>query len=334
MNTITLKSRLLAALKRENTGRPPASVPTQNAIEEVMVESGFLWPMAQQSAKEMAGLAWACHEIAGIESVRVPFDLTVEAEAMGCSVRFGEEPTAPPVATPLQGNEMDKLTIPSPYKDGRMPEVLMAIELLKAKTHDKIPIIAAISTPFEILASTMHYESIATLMIEDPKFLETLLRTMTEVSVSYGKAAVKAGADIIFLGDGTSQSIGPLNYKRFSFSYTKELISSLEAPTILHICGNSTTILPLMAATGASALSLDKPVDISSALKLVGDKVALVGNIAPATLLNGGSEEIIRETKDAVNKGVHVVAPGCGILPSTPLNHVKTYVEHVKGLED
>jgi len=105
----------------------------------------------------------------------------------------------------------------------------------------------------------------------------------------------------------------------------------LEAPTILHICGNPTSILPLMAATGASALSVDKPVDIENALELVGDKVALVGNIAPLTLLNGGTEEIIRETQDAVNKGVHVVAPGCGILPSTPLEHVRAYVDHVKG---
>ncbi len=306
-------------------------MPTQNAIEEVMVASGFFWPKAQQSAKEMAGLAWACHEIAGIESVRVPFDLTVEAEAMGCIVRFGDEPTTPPTATPLQGSEMDKLTIASPYKDGRMPEVLKAIELLKAKTNDEIPIITAIATPFEILSSTMEFEAIAMYFIEDPEFLKAQLTKMTEVSISYGKAALEAGADIIFLADGTSQSIGPPYFEGFSFPYTKELISSLEAPTILHICGNPTSILPLMAATGASALSVDRPVDIENALELVGDKVALVGNIAPLTLLNGGTEEIIRETQDAVDKGVHVVAPGCGILPSTPLEHVRAYVDHVKG---
>ncbi len=298
-----------------------------------MVASGFLWPKAQQSAREMAGLAWACHEIAGIESVRVPFDLTVEAEAMGCSVRFGDGPTTPPTASPLKENEMDRLIVPSPYKDGRMPEVLEAIELLKAKTNDEVPIITAIATPFEILSSTMDFEAIAMSFIEDPEFLKAQLAKMTEVSINYGRAAIEAGADIVFLADGTSQSIGPPYFEKFSYPFTKELISSLEVPTILHICGNPTAILPLMAETGASALSVDKPVDIEQALELVGDRVALVGNIAPLTLLNGSTEEIIRETQDAIDKGVHVVAPGCGILPSTPLEHVRAYVDHVKGLE-
>jgi [methyl-Co(III) methanol-specific corrinoid protein]:coenzyme M methyltransferase len=317
---------------REKTDRPPASVPTQNAIEEVMVESGYYWPKAQQSAYEMAGLAWACHEISGIESVRVPFDLTVEAEAMGCAVRFGDEPTTPPLASPLKANEMDRLTIASPYKDGRMPEVLKAIEILKEKTLDEIPLIVAIATPFEILSSTMDFEEIAMYFIEDPGFLKAQLAKMTEVSISYASAAVKAGADIIFLADGTSQSIGPPYFKEFSFPDTKELASAIDVPTILHICGNPTAILPLMADTGVSALSIDKPVDITKAIELVGDKVALVGNIAPMTLLNGGPEEIVKEVQDAIDKGVNVVAPGCGILPTTPLAHVKAYVNHVKGL--
>jgi len=45
-----------------------------------VLSSGYRWPQALKKARDMAGLAWACHEIGGIESVRVPF------ETSGCGI--------------------------------------------------------------------------------------------------------------------------------------------------------------------------------------------------------------------------------------------------------
>ncbi len=126
-------------MRREAVDRPPAAVPTQNAIVEIMEKSGYTWPAAQKRAREMAGLAWACHEIGGIESVRVPFDINVEAEAMGCETRFGDDNSTPPLSAPKTKAEYETIRIPNPRKDGRMPEVLEAITLLKEKTGDEVP---------------------------------------------------------------------------------------------------------------------------------------------------------------------------------------------------
>jgi len=323
------KDRLLKALKREPVDRPPAAVPTQNAIADVMEKSGLRWPAAQKNAKDMAGLAWACHEIAGIESVRVPFDINVEAEAMGCATRFGDDSTTPPMSTMKTKQDYDSIKIPDPLRDGRMPEVLEAIKLLKEKAGDEVPLIAALGTPFELLATTLDFEEIAMACIEDPEFIEEQLSKMTEIAKQYAAAIENAGPDVLMLVDGTSQSIGPSYYGRFSFPYTKSLVESLSKPSILHICSNPAAILKMMAETGVNALSIDHPVDIQHAFEVTEGKVALVGKISPQTLLTGSREDIVAETEESLKLGMHVVAPGCGIIPQTPLENLKAYLECV-----
>lgn len=323
------RERLLKALRREAVDRPPAAVPTQNAIVEVMEKSGYKWPEAQRKAKEMAGLAWACHEIGGIESVRVPFDITVEAEAMGCETRFGEDFDSPPISTPKTKADFGRIKVPDPLKDGRMPEVLEAIALLKEKTRDEVPLIAAFGTPFEILSTTLAFENITEAIYEDPNFLVEQMEKMTEVAKRYGKEIEKRGPDVLMLVDGTSQTLGPKHYAQFSLPFTKALVDSLSRPTILHICGNSAPLLELMVETGVSAFSIDKPVDIERARKITRGKVALVGKISPQTLCLGGKKEVLEETEESIEKGMDVIAPGCGILPQTPLENLRTYIERV-----
>ncbi|HXX57833.1 MAG TPA: MtaA/CmuA family methyltransferase [Thermodesulfovibrionales bacterium] len=323
------RERLLTALRRGTIDRPPAVVPTQNAVVEIMEQSGFRWPAAQRKAKEMAGLAWACHEIGGIESVRVPFDINVEAEAMGCETRFGEDMDTPPMTKPKTRSEYHQIRTPDPLKDGRMPEVLEAIELLREKTRGIVPLIVALGTPFELLATSLSFEDITEAFFSDPEFVTKELRRMTEIAKSYAREIEKRNPDVLFLADGTSQSLGPRQYAEFSFPYTKELIASFSRPSILHICGNPTPLLEQMAATGADALSIDKPVDIEHALRVTEGKVALVGKISPRTLYSGSTEEIVAETEDSVRQGMHVIAPGCGILPQTPLENLRTYIRTV-----
>jgi [methyl-Co(III) methanol-specific corrinoid protein]:coenzyme M methyltransferase len=328
---VNLKERLLRTLRRETVDRPPAAVPTQCAIVDVMDASGFAWPRAQQRAADMAGLAWACHEIGGIESVRVPFDINVEAEAMGCATRFSDDKATPPVSTPFSRAEYDHIRVPDPLKDGRMPEVAEAVRLLREKARDSVPVIAALGTPFEILSTAMGFEDITMLIHDEPEFLTYWLDKLTVFAIGYGRALADAGAEVMMLVDGTSQSLGPRYYEKLSLPYTKQLVESLQTPTILHVCGRATPLLEGMVQTGASALSIDKPVDIKTAVKAASGKAALVGNISPATLFQGPVEEIRKETDEAIENGIQVVAPGCGILPRTPLKNLQAYIKRVQG---
>lgn len=326
---MTLKERLLRALHCEKVDRPPAAVPTQNAITTIMEKSGFRWPAAQKKATEMAGLAWACHEIGGIENVRVPFDINIEAEAMGCETRFGDDLSSPPVTRPKSRDEYDTLIIPDPRKDGRMPEVLEAISLLKQKTEDRIAVIAALGTPFELLSTSLSFEDITSSIYEDPGFLIAQMEKMTLIATAYGREIENREPDVLMLVDGTSQALGPNHYAQFSFPYTKLLAQALKKPKILHICGNTTPLLPQMAKTGVDAFSIDNPVDIKKARQIAGDKIALAGKISVQVLAEGSRQEVIAETADSVAQGMDIISPGCGILPQTPLENLRTYINYV-----
>lgn len=326
--------RLLNALQLKPVDRPPAAVPTQNAIVDIMNLSGYKWPAALKNAGDMAGLAWACHEIGGIESVRVPFDITIEAEAMGCDTRFSEDIDTPPTTTPKSKDEYSQIKIPDPLKDGRMPEVLEAITLLRGKTGNEVPLIAAFGTPFELLSTTLSFEEITYSIYDDPDFLDEQMGKMTEIAKTYAREIEKRDPDVLMLVDGTSQNLGPRHFEIFSLPFTRLLVGSLTKPTILHICGNSTPLLEQMVTAGVNAISIDKPVNISTALQVTKGKTALVGNISPQTLCFGSREEIMAETEESLKLGMNVIAPGCGILPQTPLKNLKIYIEqvvHLKG---
>ncbi len=323
------RERLLKALRGEVVDRPSAAVPTQNSITEIMEKSGYRWPAAQKKAREMAGLAWACHEIGGIESVRVPFDINVEAEAMGCETRFGDDTSTPPTSTPKTKADYHQIKIPDPLRDGRMPEVLEAITILKDRAGDEVPLIAALGTPFELLSTTLGFEDVTMSIHEDPDFLTEQLRKMTAVAKTYAKEIEKRDPDVLMLADGTSQALGPKYYALFSLPYTKALVASLEKPVILHICGNATPLLELMVETGVQAFSIDKPVDVAKALQVTKGKIALVGKISPQTLALGSVQEVIAETDESLKMGLRVIAPGCGILPQTPLKNLRAYIDRV-----
>lgn len=323
------RERLLDVLQLKPVDRAPAAVPTQNAIVEIMNLSGHKWPAALKNAGDMAGLAWACHEIGGIESVRVPFDITIEAEAMGCETRYSEDPGMPPMSAPRPMADYDRIRMPDPLKDGRMPEVIEAVRLLKKKTSDEVPLIAALGTPYELLSTTLDCEDIALSIHEDPDFLAEQLEKMTIIAKAYGKELEKAGADVLMLVDGTSQNLGPKHFEIFSLPFTRLLVQSLTKPTILHICGNSTPLLEQMITAGVNALSIDKPVDVSHALEVTRGKAALVGKISPHILCVGSRSEVIEETMESLRQGMHVISPGCGILPETPLENLRAFINCV-----
>lgn len=57
--------------------RVPCACPLQTGTIDLMRDSGAFWPEAHVNPAAMAKLARAARDIAGIESVRVPFEVSV-----------------------------------------------------------------------------------------------------------------------------------------------------------------------------------------------------------------------------------------------------------------
>lgn len=328
---MTPKERLLKALRTERVDRPPVTVPTQNATLDVMKAAGVYWPEALQKAEPMATLAMACQEIYGLESIRLPFDINVEAETMGCVTRYGGE-TDPPMSAPKNRDQLDELVYPDRTRTGRMAETIEAVRLVSERKPEDIPLIVALGTPFEVLCTVYNFDHMREDMKSDHGRLEAMLENLLTLLIDYGLALERAGADVMMLVDGTSQTLVPKQFRRFSAPYTKRLIDRLSVPTILHICGNPSRLIKDMADTGASALSLDWPVPIGKAREDAGGRVALIGTLDVNKLSEGTPDDVVAMVRAASDDGLDIIAPGCGVIPSTPLGNIRAYVDEVKSM--
>ena len=136
---------------------------------------------------------------------------------------------------------------------------------------------------------------------------------------------VEAGANMIGIGDAACSQIGPEFYLQYGFPYEKKLVEhihGLGALAKLHICGNTSAILPDMIKTGADIVDVDHLVkNMSPYPELLGPHQVFCGNLDPVRVMqNGTTQAIIQEARAArrQTKGRLILSGGCEITPDTP----------------
>jgi [methyl-Co(III) methanol-specific corrinoid protein]:coenzyme M methyltransferase len=160
--------------------------------------------------------------------------------------------------------------------------------------------------------------------------LEQALDIATEAAIIYANAMVEAGADIIAIADPVASPdlMSPDTFRQFLQPRLQKFSAGVNSVTVLHICGKVNAILSDMADCGFEGLSVEEKIgSVKEGKKVIGDRARLVGNVSsPFTLLPGPIDKIKAEAKQALEGGVDVLAPGCGIAPMTPLENIKAMV--------
>lgn len=132
MDDMTLKERLLNALEGKKVDKVPVCSVTQTGIVELMDEVGASWPEAHSDPEKMAKLAIANYELSGLEAVRLPYCLTVLAEATGCEVNMETKNRQPSVTAHPYPKDLEGMEMPENLLDkGRIPAVLAAIKIIR-----------------------------------------------------------------------------------------------------------------------------------------------------------------------------------------------------------
>lgn len=129
-------------------------------------------------------------------------------------------------------------------------------------------------------------------------------------------------------------------YSQFIFHREKALIDhthSLGAVVKLHICGNTTAILPNMIKTGADIVDIDHLVTtMEDFVHLLSEKQVFSGNSDPVSVIKDGTPESIRESVVSCFEKTHhrgIVSAGCEIPAETPLENFRAYMEAAHGLQ-
>ena len=112
------------------------------------------WPDAHRNPEKMARLAAGLYKLAGLDNITVPFDLTLEAEALGAPVDFFEGKMKWPTVKGFIADEASDLRIPGDLLSaGRIPTVLKALGILREKYGGEVPVIAYVNAPFTSIGS-------------------------------------------------------------------------------------------------------------------------------------------------------------------------------------
>lgn len=169
-------------------------------------------------------------------------------------------------------------------------------------------------------------------LYEHPEEIRKALNIMTESAVGFITAQVKAGAHCIGIGDAVCSLISPELYQEFIFPLEKALIDhthSLNARVKLHICGNTTAILPDMIKTGADIVDIDHLVgSMGNFIDLFPSGQVPSGNSDPVSVIRDGTKETIGKSvaqcfNDTNRRGI--VSAGCEIPPDTTVENFTAY---------
>ncbi|MCL5961676.1 MAG: MtaA/CmuA family methyltransferase [Chloroflexi bacterium] len=324
------KRRVTSAMARTGRGgRVPVICASQSATRDQMRRVGVHWPEAHTDARQMADLASAAHSVLGLDSVRVPFCQTVEAEALGCQIKSGGLDHVPGIATHV-ARVGEALDVPDDLLGrGRVPVLLEAVRLLKQSWGDEVAIIGGVTGPFTLAGLLLGTRTMLTQTMKNPQALVPILETCLRVGVLVAGALAEAGADIICVEDmaASAELISPAIYVNLAYPYQRRLFASVKLPSILHICGDVSSTVEQMASTGATALSYEGQIHSRVAEARVRDRVVLITGPDPAiTLATGVAADVERQCLEFLAQGVDILAPGCAIASSTPTENLRAMV--------
>lgn len=330
IETMTSRERTMAALNGQPYDRIPVSLLMSDYAARVI---GVSVGAYQTSSRLMARGQIAAWREYGMDLVNTGPGLTGIAEALGSRLAFPDN-TAYVVEHPIERPaDLEKLSVPDPYRDGRLPLFLEATALVLDEIGDQVPVSLTTAGPFTTAANLRGTDQFLRDLRRNPSFAHQLLRLATDSVIAFARAAAAIGGRI-GLADPTASGtlISPALFREFAQPYLKETMaavtSAVGSPPPLHVCGNTSRIWQEMADTGAGVLSLDDEVDLAEAKAAVGHRVTLLGNVRPtASMVLGTPAEVRANVRECLAKGHdspkgYILGLGCALPINTPPENV------------
>ncbi|MFO7635886.1 MAG: uroporphyrinogen decarboxylase family protein [Clostridia bacterium] len=316
----TGRELVISAIRMETTERTPW-------VPFVGCHGGSLIGMGADMLLQDADLiveaqvkAAAMYEADGIP---VAFDLQVEAEALGCSLKW--EKLNPPAVSShiLENKKLEELSLPD-LKSGRIPVMMEAAVKLRKALPD-IALYGLMTGPFTLALHLMG-SNVFMEMYDNPENLKKLLRFCTEVGKVMIDGYLDAGCDIIALVDPMTSQISPAHFVEFVSQECTELFRHVREKgglSSFFVCGDALKNLEVMCDCRPDNVSVDEniPLDIVKDTCLERN-VSFGGNLRLTTaLLNGTPDQnaiyAFRCLKTGGTTG-YVLAPGCDIPYDVP----------------
>lgn len=274
------------------------------------------------------------YRIVGVDAIIVFSDILIVAEAMGMPLDVPD--SGPVLSNPVRDRAAVKTL--RDFDPARQTKFVGdAIHAICAEAGPDVPVIGFAAAPWTLACYMIEGKTrgdisrAKAMLCADPELVRELLRKISIATAAYLRAQVKAGACVVQLFDTWAGELSAEEYRAFELPAIAPIVEELAStgvPRILFTKG-SARHLHAMAETGADVLSVDWNMDLAEARAQLGERAALQGNLDPAILL-GPCERVCEAAREAVEKtgGVgHILNLGHGILPNTPVENARAFVE-------
>lgn len=271
----------------------------------------------------------------GVDAAIIFSDILIPIEAMGVPLRFaeGEGPRLRPVR---DGAAVAALRVPDP--DEHTGFVMEAIRLTVRALDGKVPVIGFAGAPWTVFCYAVEgqtsrgYPTARRMLYEAPSLAEALLDKLTDTTIAYLQAQVRAGAAAVQLFDSWAGALGVEEYLRFALPRVRRIVEALRPSGVpfIYFCNEGAALLEDAATAGADVLGVDYRLPLDAVRMRLGDELTLQGNLDPIALF-APPDEIARRAAEVIRcAGTrHVFNLGHGIIPETPPEHAIALVEAV-----
>jgi [methyl-Co(III) methanol-specific corrinoid protein]:coenzyme M methyltransferase len=282
----------------------------------------------------MASMAASTFELFGFECAVVPFDVGIEAEVLGSKVNYypHSKDILYPTISQHPAEKVEDLEIRAPSdltKAGRIPLVLQALRFLKEEVGDQVAIGSWVLGPYTLAGQLVDLSNLAKAAFKKKELVSKVLDKLADVLIEVIRLYKTAGADYITVREmGAGPDIlSPRIFESLVQPHLKRIFADIESPKILHICGDTNEIVEQMALCGSDALSVEKKNDVAETRKKLGPDLLIFGELdAYGVLSQGKPDDVDRAVKEAVDRGVNAIWPGCDIWPVVPKENMEALI--------
>jgi uroporphyrinogen decarboxylase len=218
-----------------------------------------------------------------------------------------------------------------------MNDRLKAVSLYKQECSDEFPILGWVEGAFAEANDLRGMYNVMVDLHKTPDFVAELVEISLEQAILFARGQIKEGARFIGIGDAAASLVSPKIYKELILPAEKRLIDEIHksgAKAKLHICGNTSALLDLMAESGADIIDIDHLVDLQTAMDKIGDKALVCGNFDPVSVLLEESSETVKENVRRcieIGKERIIISAGCEVPKFTPPENLKAVAEALEG---
>ncbi len=256
------------------------------------------------------------------------------AEAAGSRLGYRREGPAQLVQPLLDAAlSLDRLEFDGVLQHGRLPAILQGLERLQGAVGNECPVSSNLAGPFTTAAGLWGPERLRRALVEAPQQVDALLERASALVLIYADALIARGITPALADPFASGSLlSPAQFARFALPALDTCLSAIAARSgaraVLHLCGRTEALWPLLRTLPLGGFSLGDSEDLAAAQRAFAGHCALIGNLAPVTLLaRGSAREIEQAVTAAVSTAGHhpdgyCLAPGCSLRAATPLVHL------------